>query len=459
MKIVIMSGSPKGEKSVTLQYMKYICKNFPGHEYQIYHIGRDIQQIEKDRKTYDGIISDVRAADAVVWCTPVFFLVVPSQLMRFIELLFERNSLDAFSWKCATALTTSAKYYDHTAHDYLDAVSHDLGMKYVKGLSAEMGDMLDLQKKWHVLKFWKHFFSCVEQKLFDETLYASDAAQIPEYQGLPGTAAPKSQNKKITLLTDAIPEDVNLNRMVEIFARRIPNDLEMINIRKIDMRAGCVSCYACAESNVCSIHDEVKSVSDKFFAADAIVMAGSVRHRFLSARWKMFFDRLFVYGHAPVFAGKQFAFILSGDFSGNPHVRMVCEGMIETSLANNAGFVTDESGDAAQITAQLEDLGKKILLCVDQNYVRPQTFRGVGGHMIFRDLVYRLKWFFEADYAYYKKHGLLDYPQYDLRARMHNLMMGLLLKFPGMRKKIMKKSCEEMLKPYEKAMVKEKGLH
>jgi hypothetical protein len=36
MKIVVLNGSPKGEYSVTLQYVHYIQKKFPGHEWKIF---------------------------------------------------------------------------------------------------------------------------------------------------------------------------------------------------------------------------------------------------------------------------------------------------------------------------------------------------------------------------------------------------------------------------------------
>ena len=46
MKIVVLNGSPKGEVSVTLQYVRYIQQQFPQHELRISHISQRIKQIE-----------------------------------------------------------------------------------------------------------------------------------------------------------------------------------------------------------------------------------------------------------------------------------------------------------------------------------------------------------------------------------------------------------------------------
>ena len=35
MKIAVLNGSPKGEISVTVQYIKFIQKKFPGHEFKL----------------------------------------------------------------------------------------------------------------------------------------------------------------------------------------------------------------------------------------------------------------------------------------------------------------------------------------------------------------------------------------------------------------------------------------
>ena len=46
MKIIVLNGSPKGDISVTMQYVRFIQKKFPQHELRrlgLLGIGRDFQ--------------------------------------------------------------------------------------------------------------------------------------------------------------------------------------------------------------------------------------------------------------------------------------------------------------------------------------------------------------------------------------------------------------------------------
>ncbi len=67
MKILVLNGSPKGEYSITLQYVGYIQKHFPQHEYRIIHISQRIKKIETDHRAFQEIIEEVRLADGVLW--------------------------------------------------------------------------------------------------------------------------------------------------------------------------------------------------------------------------------------------------------------------------------------------------------------------------------------------------------------------------------------------------------
>ena len=141
MRIVVINGSPKGDMSVTMQYLEYIRRYTPGADFKVFNVGHDIKKIEKKPELFQEIIREIGGSDGILWCFPVYILVIPSQLKRFIELIFEHDAEKVFEDKYATALTTSAHIYDHTAHNYIHAISEDLGMKYVEGFSAEMYDL------------------------------------------------------------------------------------------------------------------------------------------------------------------------------------------------------------------------------------------------------------------------------------------------------------------------------
>ena len=57
MKISVLNGSPKGESSITLQYVNFIQKKFPQHEFKVFHIAKKIGKLEKDEKYFE-VISD-----------------------------------------------------------------------------------------------------------------------------------------------------------------------------------------------------------------------------------------------------------------------------------------------------------------------------------------------------------------------------------------------------------------
>jgi len=54
MKITVLNGSPKGDISVTMQYVAYIRKIFPQHELKIINISQRIDKIEKDESVFQG---------------------------------------------------------------------------------------------------------------------------------------------------------------------------------------------------------------------------------------------------------------------------------------------------------------------------------------------------------------------------------------------------------------------
>ena len=80
MKLLVLNGSPKGDVSVTMQYVKFIRKKFPEHEYQVLNISHEIQRIERDEAVFGAAIDAVRSADAVLFVFPLYTLLVPAQV-------------------------------------------------------------------------------------------------------------------------------------------------------------------------------------------------------------------------------------------------------------------------------------------------------------------------------------------------------------------------------------------
>ena len=92
---------------------------------------------------------------------------------------------------------------------------------------------------------------------------------------------------------------------------------------------------------------------------------------------------------------------------------------------NSVGLASDEAGDGDAVTAQLEGLAYRLEQGVRLGLRRPATFLGVGGRLIFRDLVYRMEPIFRADRDHYREHDLLRYPYMEPRTRLQKALMAV----------------------------------
>jgi len=376
--------------------------------------------------------------------------VVPYQLIKFIELVFERKATKYFKGKYATAISTSAHFYDHTAHNYLNSLSEELKLNYVPGFSAEMDDLFKEDRRKLFVQFSEHFFQAIREKRPCETKYAPIKGRIPDYTPGKVKKAPEKGYMRVALLTDVRKEDRNLNRMIEVFLKLMAHPVEVINIHDINIKGGCLGCVKCGYDNQCVYTDDIRPVyQDKLMRADAIVFAGTVRHRFLSARWKMFLDRLFYNGHCPKLQGRKAGFLISGPLRQVPNLRQILEARMEIWKLFCAGFATDEYGDDKEITALITQLVDDLCWAVEKDHDKPATFLGVGGRKVFRDLIYKTRFIFMADHDFYKAHDHYDFPQKDIKFRVINAIVPPLMKIPPVRKKMQQNFNRFMIKPFE----------
>lgn len=452
MKIIVLNGSPKGQLSVTMQYINFIQKRFPMHDFKIIDISLHIKNIEKNEKEFHGIIDDVRSSDCIIWAFPVYFCLVPSQYKRFIELVMEKGAKDAFKDKYTAVLSTSVHFFDHTAHNYMHAICDDLDMRYIGFFSAEMEDLLKKKEQDRLMLFASGVFEIAEQKAPVARLFEPIIHRMTDYK--PGEVKSRidTAGKKIVVVTDADGTGTNLEKMVDRFKNSFSENVEVCNLRDIDIKGGCLGCIHCSLDNICVYKDGFADFyNTRLKAADIIVFAGTVRDRYLSSLWKMFFDRSFFNGHVPTLIGKQMGFIISGPFRQLPDLRQVFETYTEIQWSNLAGFVTDEYEGSAYIDSLLDNLAFRLLRLSEMNYKKPETFLGIAGRKIFRDDIWgKLRFIFQADHRFYKRYGLYDFPQYDIGARVMNLFMMLITKIPTYKKHFQKKMRENMIRQYKK---------
>lgn len=455
MNIVVLNGSPKGLTSVTVQYVRFLQTKLPQHTFAIHNIAGDLRSLEDRPEEFQSLIAEIAAAEGVLWAFPLYVLLVHAHYKRFIELVEQRGVQQAFRDKYAAALTTSIRFFDHTAHNYIHAVSEDWQMRYWGGFSAEMYDLLKEPERQRWLRFAEDFLTAIAAHTIPPRCYAPIQNRRFEYvssgRPVPVDAGPK----QVLIVTDAEDHQTNLQRMIERFRANFAVPPEVINLRAVNIRGGCLGCIQCGLDNTCVYHeaDDVDEVFRRMMAADVLVLAGAIRDRYLSSRWKLFFDRGFFHNHVPMFVGKQIGWLVSGPLTQIPNLRQMLEAYTELQQANLAGIVSDDCLDSAELEGMLDGLARRLVACAQSGYLAPPTFLGVAGRKLFRDEIWsRLRFVFHADHRYYKRHGLYDFPRRSLKTRLADAAVHLLIRIPRFRREFLKRIKSEMIKPLEKVL-------
>jgi multimeric flavodoxin WrbA len=311
-------------------------------------------------------------------------------------------------------------------------------MKYVGGLSPEMEDLTDAKKRQNILDFADYYFQSIITKRPVFKAFSPLLETSSEYHPEKLAAVSKSQSKKVVLLTDIQEQPSNLGRMIEAFKTIAPFDVDVLNLNDVEIKGGCLGCLHCGYDNVCAYKDEVKSfIQDQLKPADAVILAGEMQDRYLSSRWKLFFDRSFVFGHTPVLHQKQIGVLISGPLRQNSNLRQILEGYVQLQESNLVGIVTDEDS-SEEITQNLKTLADKTSWALEHHIITNENYLSFGVNLLFQQFVPRARGIFHADHLYYKKHGL-----YQKHKKSQNLVFNTILgignHFAGFRREFNKK--------------------
>src|SRR6056297_39316 len=459
MKIAVLNGSPKGLKSITMQSVQFIKKEFAQHELEIINISQKANKIKKDPETLNNIIEKIKAADAVLWATPVYYFLVPSQYKTFIELIFQEDkNINAFRDKYTSVLTTSVHLLDHIAHNYLNAICDDLSMKFLGSFSADMHDFLDDKERQRLLLFMQSFFNGIEKKLPTAKKHGPIDHKAIEYKPSMPDGRIDMGRHKCVILNDAEENQSNLFNMANAVANHLKGDVEVINLYDIDIKTGCQGCYHCAYDNTCRFEKEDEFVgvfNSKIEPADILLFCGTIKDRYLSSRWKLFIDRTFFKQHVPCLSGKQLGFLISGPLKKNSNLRQALEAYSDLMGANLVDIITDENESSEAMDALLSSLAQRLIDFAEKGYYQPRYFYSIGAMKIMRDLFWgKYRFLCQADHKFYKNNGIYDFPQKNYKDRMLNNIVIPLTRIPSVRKKLYNSVQEEMIKPYAKILNK-----
>ena len=442
MNIAIINGSPKGAYSITLQTIRYLERKYLQHSFSVLHAGQKIKTLEKNFSEAKELLEK---SEAIIFSYPVYTFLAPSQLHRFVELL-KASGID-LNGKYATQISTSKHFYDVTAHRYVEENALDLGLRYVRGLSADMEDLLTEQGQRDAEKFFERFLWSCESGIYEAAPAAKEAFKPVPVSPLPEDGAAKPRGKDILIITDNTDPKSNLSRMIDRFRAKLPTESRVVNISEYPLSGGCLGCFRCAVSEKCVYKDGFDSfLRENIQTADAIIYAFTVSDHSMGARFKMYDDRNFCNGHRTVTVGMPIGYLGSGPYSRENNLRTVIEARAETGGNFLCGVASDERDPDKQIDA----LAKSLLFALETGHTAPQNFYGVGGMKIFRDLIYQMRGMMRADHKFYKKQGIYDFPQKKFFTSMKMYLVGALLANEKILSKMGNKMNEGMLMPYEK---------
>ena len=442
MEILVINGSPKGKHSVTLQTVNYLQILFPEHHFEILHAGQKIKALEKD---FSPAASAVEKADVLLFSYPVYTFIAPSQLHRFIELLKDAK-LD-LSRKYASQVSTSKHFYDMTAHRYIQDNCADLGLRYIKGLSADMDDLTAEKGRKEAEAFFQFLCWSVEHDIYEPLPRPLPAAAchpvcVPE---MPDT----EKTGDVVIVADLRQGDTQLENMIDRFRAVMPRKTRVVNIREYPFRGGCLGCFNCAVSEKCVYTDGFDEYLRKQIqTADSIVYAFTIQDHSMGSRFKMYDDRQFCNGHRTVTIGMSVGYLISGALSREQNLQTILEARAQVGSNYLAGIATDEENPDTAI----DSLCAKLTYALDHRYLPPQNFYGVGGMKVFRDLIWLMQGMMKADHKFYKAHGQYDFPQKQWPKMLAMYGVGFLLSSKKLKSKMGSAMTDGMLMPYKKVL-------
>ena len=445
MKILVLNGSPKGQYSITLQTIHYLQKLCPKHEFEVLHVGQRIKALEKD---FTPALEAVTKAELIIFSYPVYTFIAPYQLHRFMELL--KASGVNLKGKFVTQLTTSKHFYDVTAHRYIQDNCQDMEMKFIRGLSADMDDLLTKKGQKEAKEFLKFVFWSMKNNVYEELPVKSEQVvqtkpvEVPE--NVKGT---EEKPGDVVIVTDCEKENTQLQNMIARFRNVFPRKTRVVNIREYPFIGGCLGCFNCAVSGKCIYIDKFDEfLRNEIQTAESIVYAFSIKDHSMGAQFKLYDDRQFCNGHRTVTMGMPFGYLVSGNYSEERNLQMILEARAQVGGNFLAGVATDEVNPDDSI----DKMAAALNYALEHKYIPPQNFYGIGGMKIFRDLIWIMQGMMKADHKFYKAHGQYDFPQKQWATMLKMYLVGGLISNPKIKAKMGNAMNEGMLMPYKKLL-------
>ena len=442
MHITVLNGSPKGAYSITLQTVRYLAALHPEHTFEEVHVGQKIRALEKD---IAPAVDAIKRAELVLFAYPVYTFLAPWQMHRFIELLREQGA--DIGGRFASQITTSKHFYDITAHRYIEDMCGELGLRCIRGLSADMDDLLSEKGQKEARAFFDYTLFCMKQGICREPAPAPMILRHLDVDVPEQTDTEKPGD--IAVVTNCAADDVQLQRMIRRFSAVMPRRVRVVNIGEYPFSGGCLGCFNCAVSGKCIYKDGFDDYLRRTIqTAEAIVYAFTVKDHSMGASFKLYDDRQFCNGHRTVTMGMPIGYLISGSYTAETNLQTLIEARAQVGGNFLAGIATDECDPNGEI----DSLAASLAYALENRYVPPANFYGIGGMKVFRDLIWLMQGMMRADHKFYKAHGQYDFPQKKWGTMLKMYAVGALLSSPKIKAKMGNAMNEGMIAPYKKVL-------
>ena len=321
-------------------------------------------------------------------------------------------------------------------------------LKYIRGLSADMEDLLSKKGQQEARDFFDYLLWSVKNNSFEPVSAISTA---PKHVPVTVPEAAEKTEGDIVIVTDCRKEDAQLQRMIDRFRAVCPRKTRVENIREYPLRGGCLGCFNCAITGKCIYTDGFDDyLRNTIQTAEAIVYAFSISDHSMGARFKMYDDRNFCNGHRTVTIGMSVGYLISGNYAEEFNLQQIVEARAQVGSNFLAGVATDEENPDEAIDL----LSQRLCYALEHKYVPPQNFYGIGGMKVFRDLIWLMQGMMRADHKFYKAHGQYDFPQKQWPKMLAMYGVGVLLANPKLKAKAGSAMTDGMLMPYKKVLDK-----
>lgn len=445
MNILIINGSPKGKKSVTYQTSRYLEKLYSNQNFNTIHVSQKIKSIERN---FDEIEQAIQKAQLIIFSYPVYTFLAPYQLHRFIELMHDKNI--SLKGKFATQITTSKRFFDITAHKYIEQNLNDFGAHIIEGMSCDMEDLLSEKGQHEAVQFF-------EKVMFDVENGIHKTHQLPMRKSKKAGYVPSIENvektgeKDVVIITNASESDENLKNMILDFQNACNHKTRVINIRDFNFSGGCIGCMSCSVTGNCIYKDGFEDfLRGEIQNADSIIYAYTIENHYTHSSFKCYDDRQFCNGHRAVTHGMPVGYIISGPYHKESNIQVLVEGRSQVGGVYLCHVVTDETNPKAEILC----LAKTLDYALTHKLERPKNFYAVGGNKIFRDLVYLMQGMMKADHKFYKKTKMYDFPHNNPIKLLQMKLIGSIINFKPLQKQMKSKMSQFIIMPYDKLIEK-----